>query len=233
MNENTIVLIFVLIYFSPVYYQFYLAYKESKKGNRKRFQKIRKILKWSLVCLLPIILILATLNHTNFLDYEKPIPFKRVNEISFENFRGIELFKKNLYGNERFAYVYTTLETEIQDDSLLSKALFHPSRSFVYKKNNNSVELLEHEILHFKITELFARKIKEKISNLNSPSKEEIRKIIDHLQIEENRFQKKYDYNTFHSYVFSEQKKYEKFVDSSLNSLAKYSNPKIPINEIN
>ena len=39
--------------------------------------------------------------------------------------------------------------------------------------------------------------------------------------------QKAYDYDTFHSYVFSEQKRYEKEVDSLLTSLIKYERPKI------
>ena len=50
------------------------------------------------------------------MNYEKPITFDKYDEITFENFRGLELFKKSLYGNERFAYVVTTIESEINDD---------------------------------------------------------------------------------------------------------------------
>lgn len=53
------------------------------------------------------------------------------------------------------------------------------------------------------------------------------------MKIEERAFQKEYDYNTFHSYVLSEQKKYEKEVDSLLTLLIKYKNPKIIINDKN
>lgn len=232
MNENLIVFIFILIYFSPVYYHLYLAIKESKRGNRKYLQKIKKSLKWSFLILLTVTGVIAIFSHTNYLDYEKPIPYDKVEKITFEDFRGIELFKRSLYGNERFAYVHTSIKTEFQSDSLLIQSLFHPSRSFVYKKNNNSQELLSHEIFHFKITELFVRKIKQRISDIENPSDEQIIKIIDDFRSREVNFQQRYDYDTFHSYVYGEQKRYEKLIDSSLNSLKNYIKPKIYIDEI-
>lgn len=233
MNENLFVFFFILIYFSPVYYHLYLAIKESKKGNRKYLQKIKKSLKWSFLIFLTICGFVAVISHTNYFDYEEPITFDKVDEITFENFRGIELFKKSLYGNERFAYVYTSIQTNFQADSLLIQSLFHPSRSFVYKKSNNSQELLNHEIYHFKITEVFVRKIKQKISRLENPSDKQINQIIDDLKVEEVRYQQSYDYDTFHSYVYGEQKRYEKLIDSTLLSLRKHSEPKIYTNEIN
>ena len=175
--------------------------------------------------------VIIILSDTNYLDYEAPLKYDKVNQISFENFRGIELFKKSLYGNKRFAYVKTSIEADLQPDSLKVQALFYPSSSFVYKKNTNSVELLKHEIYHFKITELFVRKIKKKISNLKNPTKKKIFSIIKEYKVNEKKFQKRYDYETFHSYVYSQQKKYEKIIDSCLNSLATYKNPKIYIDE--
>jgi hypothetical protein len=233
MNENIIVLIFVLIYFSPVYYHLYIAIKESKKGNRIHLDRVKKFLKWSFIFLTPILVFVGIISHTNYLDYEAPITFNKVDQITFENFRGIELFKKSLYGNERFAYVKTSIETDLESDSLLIQALFHPSSSFVYKKNSNSQELLSHEIFHFKITELFVRKAKKKISHIKNPTEKEISSIIEDFKAKESRFQKKYDYETFHSYVYGEQMKYEKLIDSSLNSLKEYTKPKIYIDEIN
>ena len=232
MNDYLFIFLFVLVYFSPVYYHLYVAIKESKKGNKWKLQKIKKLLKLGFIVLIGIGGFTAVLSHTNYLDYEKPISYHRVDEITFENFRGIELFKKSLYGNERFAYVTTTIETDFQADNISIESLFHPSRSFVYKKNNNSRELLKHEIFHFKITELYVRKMKQRISALENPSEEQINGIIENLRAEENTFQQNYDYDTFHSYVYGEQKRYEKSIDSSLNSLKNYTNPKVYFNEI-
>ena len=111
--------------------------------------------------------------------------------------------------------------------------MFYPSRSFVYKKNTNSKELLTHEKYHIKITELFTRKAKEEISSLKIFDKNKIKGIIRDVKTKERAFQKEYDYNTFHSYVFSEQKRYEKEVDSLLTLLTAYKKPKITIDEKN
>tara|TARA_R110001592_G_scaffold146888_2_gene371103 strand:+ start:3949 stop:4533 length:585 start_codon:yes stop_codon:yes gene_type:complete len=193
--------------------------------------KFSKPIKYSFVFLTPMLIGLAVLNHTNFLNYERPLTFDQYDQITFENFRGLEFFKKSLYGNKRFAYVVTSIESEVDYNSVTVWSLFHPSRSFVYKKNTNSKELLTHEKYHIKIAELFARKAKKSISQLSSFEKEEAVRIIKNAKQEERAFQKEYDYNTFHSYVLSEQKRYEKEIDSLLNLLAEFKKAKITLND--
>jgi hypothetical protein len=233
MNDNLIITLAVLILFSPVIHQWYLLLKERKSENKKIFKKLLKLTKYSFLILIFTSFIFGVLSHTNFLDYEKPITFDKFDKITFENFRGLEFFKKSLYGNKRFAYVVTSIDSEIDNNSVTIQSLFYPSRSFVYKKNTNIKELLTHEKYHIKITELFVRKAKEKISNLKTFNKNSIKGIIREAETNERAFQKEYDYNTFHSYVLSEQKKYEKEVDSLLTLLIKYEKPKITINENN
>lgn len=233
MNENLIILLAVLFLFSPVIYQWYLLLKERKVENRIRIKKLLRFTKYSFIILIFISITFGILNHTNFLNYEKPIPFENFDRITFENFRGLEFFKKSLYGNEKFAYVVTSIESEVNDNSVSVHSYFHPSRSFVYKKNTSSRELLKHEKYHIKITELFAREARKRISNLKNFDKNKIEEIIKEVKLKERVFQKEYDYNTFHSYVFSEQKKYEKKIDSLLTLLKEYKNPKISINDKN
>lgn len=233
MNETFAAIIIVVIYFSPVFYQLFIVIKESKKGNRIPLKKVLKFLKYSFLILLPLSIIFGTLTHTNLLNYEKPLTFDKYDEITFKNFRGLEFFKKSLYGNEHFAYVVLTIDSEIKENSVIVRAFFHPSRSYVYNSHTNSVELLTHEKYHFKITELFVRKAKQRLSKLNSNSSEKINSIINQARNEERAFQRKYDYDTFHSYVYSEQKKYQKEVDSLLILLSEFKNPKITINDKN
>lgn len=233
MNEYLIITLIFLIYFSPVFYQLYLAIKENKGGNKILLKKFKNFLKYSVVIIVPIIIGFGILSHTNYLNYEKPLTFDKYDQITFENFRGLEFFKKSLYGNERFAYVVTSIDSNIDNNSVKVQSLFYPSRSFVYKKSTNSKELLSHEKYHIKITELFARKAKEKISKLNRFDKNKIEEIIRQAEKDERKFQTEYDYNTFHSYVLSEQKRYEKKVDSLLNLLSEYKEPKIEFNDKN
>lgn len=233
MDENLIAILILLIYFSPVFYQLVIVIKESKRGNKIPLKKFKKFLKYSMMIIVPIIIGFGVLSHTNYLNYERPLTFDKYDQITFENFRGLEFFKKSLYGNESFAYVVTSIESDIDDHSVKVQSLFYPSRSFVYKKNINSKELLSHEKYHIKITELFARKAKEKISKLNRFDKNKIEAIIRQAEKDERKFQTEYDYNTFHSYVLSEQKRYEKKVDSLLNLLSAYKEPKIKFNDKN
>lgn len=233
MNDYLILTLIFLVYFSPVFYHLYLAIKENKGGNKIPLKKFKKFLKYSVAIIIPILIGFGVLSHTNYLNYEKPLTFDKYDQITFENFRGLEFFKKSLYGNERFAYVVTSIESDIDDNSVKVQSLFYPSCSFVYKKNTNNKELLTHEKYHIKITELFARKAKEKISKLNRFDENKIEGIIRQAKKEERKFQTEYDYNTFHSYVLSEQKRYEKEVDSLLNLLTEYKEPKIEFNDKN
>lgn len=231
MNDYLIITLIFLVYLSPVFYYLYRAIKENKEGNNIPLKKVKKFLKYSAMVIILTIIGFGILTHTNYLNYEKPLTFDKYDQITFENFRGLQFFKKSLYGNERFAYVVTSIESEIDDNSVTVQSFFHPSRSFVYKKNTNSKELLSHEKYHIKITELFVRKAKEKISKLNKFDEKKIEGIIRESKQEERKFQKEYDYNTFHSYILSEQKKYEKEVDSLLNLLIEYKEPKIEFND--
>ena len=64
---------------------------------------------------------------------------------------------------------------------------------------------------------------------MKQPKKDIIEEVISTIWVEERNFQAKYDYDTFHSYVFSEQKKYERTIDSLLNLLSKFEKPKIVV----
>ncbi len=191
----------------------------------------RKSIKISLLVTLLLIISFVTLAKVNFLDYESPIGYDRINNISFKNFRGLEFFQKSLYGNKSFAYIKTSIEYEFEKDSILVQSFFHPSSSYVYNQNAFSNPLLKHEMYHFKITELYTRIAKKRISELNKANKNQIENIISAIKREEQSYQIEYDNDTFHSYVLSEQKKYERNIDSLLNLYNNFRNHKVVINE--
>ena len=84
---------------------------------------------------------------------------------------------------------------------------------------------------HFKIAELFVRIAKKRISEYNKISQKEITGIISEIKMEEKFYQIQYDDDTYHSYVLSEQKKYENEIDSLLNLHENFKNHKLHINE--
>jgi len=167
MNENLVAALIILLYFSPLIYQLVIVLREFKNDNKLPLKRFISFLKYSLVIFVFISSAFAIISHTNYFDYEKPITYDKLDEITFENFRGVEFLKKSLYGNKHFAYVVVSIESKIvSDQDIVIKTLFHPSRSYVYSKHTDSKDLLRHEKYHIKITELFVRKAKQKISKL-------------------------------------------------------------------
>lgn len=189
----------------------------------------KRIFTYISAALFIVLVLFFTLIKINFLDYQAPVPYERINEVTFENFRGLEFFQKSLYGNKAFAYIFTSIDYEYNNDSLKIEAFFHPSRSYVYNKKTYSNDLLKHEMYHFKITELHARMAKMAILKIQQPTKEDIETIIDKIKEKEDVFQREYDDETFHSYVLGKQKKYEILIDSLLLLHKAYTKPNIYI----
>ncbi len=228
MNKVNIAITILSIYLLSMVYCFLIILKESVKGKAKL---LKRLFFGTLLFISPLIVGFFILSRTNYLDYEKPLTYDRYESITFDNFRGFEFFKKSLYGSKTFAYVVTSIEYEIEDNTVSVYSLFHPSKSFVYKKNIQSPDLLSHEKYHIKVTELFTRIAKKRLSTIENYTTENVDLLIEKIKKEEQKYQKAYDYDTFHSYVLSEQKRYEKEIDSLLETLHEYKLPKIQIHE--
>ena len=224
MKNNLHVVIILAILFSPILIDLIRLIYRIRLGQIPS-KKLKKYLLRIGAFGFAILTITITLNHTNYLNYESPIPYSEINRITFENFRGLEFFKKKHNGNRKFAYIVTSIEEELNDEEIYIEAFFHPSRSFVFNRNSYSDELLRHELYHFKITELFARKIRKEISLLRIFDKQLIQSIIESKKLEERQFQKLHDFDTYHSYILKEQKKYESQIDSLIYSLKEFSHP--------
>lgn len=220
-GEKITIIVFSVFYLSIFIIEF-LLYISKIKIPKLNFKKVLFI---NLILLLLGFIGILILSNTNYLDYEKPIPYSEYKRISFKNFRGLEFFKKEFNGSKYFAYVVTTIELDKKNNTI--EAYFHPSKSFVYNKKSSSTDLLMHELYHFKITEFFARKTRKEIIEKKNSSFEDKEKILNSNLVEEDDFQKKYDYETYHSYVYSKQKEFERRIDSLLLTLENYKNPKL------
>lgn len=173
--------------------------------------------------------LILSLNHINFLQYQRPIPFKNIDKITFKDFKGFEFFRKELHGTEKFAYVITSIDYEIEHNELEVVAYFHPSESYVYNSNCYNNELLRHEMYHFRITEVYARKIKHYIKEQNIQQVSAIKSVISNFKKEENNFQAAYDIETCHGVILKKQILYQKKIDALLINLKKFKNDKIKL----
>lgn len=230
MTEEQIGLLFIgILYLSTIVY----VLSQIRRQKTLKLQGVQKRLllfaKVNLALITLALISIAVLAHTNFLNYKSPMPYSKIGQITFSDFRGIELFKKTSYGSEKFAYVVTSVEMDTAGDSIELKAVFHPARSFVYNEFSYNPELLKHELYHFKVTELFTRKLKEHIDGKSGWTKEKLQAAYTDFMQKESDFQQQYDHDTFHSYVAFQQKKYEREIDSCLFLLNRYEPDKFKL----
>lgn len=168
-----------------------------------------------------VIIFLNVLFEINFLQYESPLEYKEWKTIDYDDFKALKKPGQSVERNGRFAFITTSIEIKkINDERLVVKTLFHPSRSYAYKSNIKSKSLLKHEIYHLHITELHARLIRREILNKGYQS---LDKIKARFLAQERKMQREYDYETNHSYVLKKQIEWEDRIDRKLKELERFS----------
>lgn len=100
---------------------------------------------------------------------------------------------------------------------------FYPEQSW-YKPAVADAHVLGHEQLHFNITELYARKFRQRISKLkvSNTIKTELRQLNKTINKELADMQDKYDAETNYSRNFENQSKWESYISEELKKLSKY-----------
>jgi hypothetical protein len=111
MSNEKIVFIALSVLYIPLFLLEFFYY--IKLLNRPKIS-FKITFKYIFISFSVLILGILTLSHTNYLNYEKPIPYKDYNSIDFKKFKGIELFRKELFGSKYFAYVVTSIEVEFE-----------------------------------------------------------------------------------------------------------------------
>ena len=159
----------------------------------------------------------------NYLDYAKPIEHSDYGKISLKDFKGFKRINQNLHGGNEFAYIVTEIKACDNEYPYNVKAVFHPSRSYVFNENTiGDKNLLTHEMYHFHITEYIARKLRREIIKSENEGID-IGALLQKYRDEENLIQKEYDKETYHSYFSGKQIEWQEKIDSLLNTLNKYS----------
>lgn len=105
-------------------------------------------------------------------------------------------------------------------------ALFNKRKSWL---NEQSAELLAHEQLHFDLAELYARKIRKKISELNSRNVQDVKvynNAITELLNESNRADMLYDVETLHGSLNKKQAAWAKKIREEMEILERYKKTK-------
>jgi hypothetical protein len=193
-----------------------------------RIKRLWSKLNYSILILGVTTLVTAILLNVNILSYRSPMEYSLIDTITLKDFRGFKIPNETLDGTNEFAFITTSIEWEKTDKNVEVHALFHPARSYVYNDKIVDRFLLNHELYHFRVTEIFARKCREELlQSEKAPSDDDIDKILASNKQSENEMQYRYDEESYHGYIMKEQKRWEKEIDSLLNLLDKYKNPNV------
>lgn len=162
----------------------------------------------------------------NIFNYSAPIEHARYKKISLNDFDGFKLPGQTLQGGNRFAFITTNIETQIEKDKIIVTSFFHPARSYVYVDNLQDESLLRHEIYHFHITEIWAREIRKEIVNRRTIVNDVELDFIFKQSIQKlNEMQRAYDYDSDHGYLLGKQVEWQERVDSLIKLLEPYKEP--------
>jgi hypothetical protein len=118
----------------------------------------------------------------------------------------------------------TSSRGHIEDFDFTIEAQFYPEDSW-YVKDRANHHILEHERLHFDITELHARKMRKRLQttsfskNINT----EMNVIYSDSRNALSKMQNQYDAETNHSQNLEKQLEWQAFIKQELRKLAAYS----------
>lgn len=106
------------------------------------------------------------------------------------------------------------------------ESYFLPEGSWV-KPGRKTALLLAHEQLHFDITEIFARQLRQEMENFERENsrdiKQELRKVYQEIEKERALFQQKFDRETLHGQDEVSQLRWRKLIDAALADLKPFS----------
>lgn len=140
--------------------------------------------------------------------------------------------KRSMYGREIPAYTNSAIYLYQKEDNgqlnFYVEAIFLKSKSYMAKE---SVYILKHEQIHFDITELYARKLRQqiartdftKVRNVVSEMERIYKKIANEWQREEN----KYDSETQHGINGARQNIWNENIAAQLKELEAFASPAV------
>ncbi|OEK07731.1 DUF922 domain-containing protein [Flavivirga aquatica] len=122
-----------------------------------------------------------------------------------------------------FGYSIKKSSTKVLSFTSEVYAYFYPEDSW-YKTEQVNDHILGHEQLHFDITELYARKFRQRISRLKVSNnvKKELQGIHNTINKEVSLMQDNYDDETNYSRNIEAQAKWKLYIRTELKKLSKY-----------
>ncbi len=123
-----------------------------------------------------------------------------------------------------FGFSTTKSSSRLVDYSFNVTAHFYPEKSWIVNETLSNI-VLAHERLHFDITELYARKFRQRIINFKFTNaiNNEMQSIHNAIIKELSELQNKYDAETNHSQNIEKQIAWQKLIAVELDKLSNYN----------
>jgi hypothetical protein len=229
MSPNSLYIIVSSVYILVIGYDVYNWFSDRTiVAPEIKLQRLKSKVNTAALILGSTTLVVSVLFHINILRYSSPIPFADIERITLKDFKGYRKPYQTLDGQKKFAFITTSINWEKTENGIEVQAAFHPARSYVYNDKIVDRFLLKHELYHFRITEIFARKCRQELFQIKVvPPDATISEIIAFNEASETEMQLRYDDESYHGYLMEEQKRWEKDVDSLLNLLVEYKTPTV------
>ncbi len=155
--------------------------------------------------------------------YDNKISWNSNYKLKWSDFKG----KPEAYSSE-VAMAATSIQyyTEISNNQFkyTIAPYFYPNISWS-KKNAQFDKVLAHEQLHFDITELYARKMRQAFSNKVKSAKDHklASSIFDKIMKDWDEEQERYDRETNHGINDEQQQKWILYIEQQLNTLSDFA----------
>ena len=160
-------------------------------------------------------------------DEESTITWSKDLELQWSDFKGVPKPAQNDVASTAsgisFGFSTTKSSSGLVDYSFEVIAHFYPEKSWRINDSLSAI-VLAHERLHFDITELYARKFRQRISNFTFTNEIniEMERINNAINVELGEMQKKYDAETDHSQILEKQTEWQNFIAAELKNLSNY-----------
>ncbi|MEQ9169109.1 MAG: DUF922 domain-containing protein [Fulvivirga sp.] len=159
-------------------------------------------------------------------EYDGMIFWQEGRTIDWADFKGApnpsSPFDAEANSGVRYTYTFTTQGSAAQVNFEVH-SFFNAEQSWIKSQKQTDL-LLEHEQLHFDISELHARKLKKAFGeyHFSKSPKKEIEKIFNKINKERAEMQVKYDHESDHSKNKLAQAKWKAFVKAELSTLSRF-----------
>jgi hypothetical protein len=161
-------------------------------------------------------------------DNEPVISWNPSNKITWSDFKGKPIANSDAVATTASGITFGFSITQKNNNDVVAfttevHAHFYPKQSW-YKVERADAHILDHERLHFDITELYARKFRYRISMLtiSNSIKRQLKKMHNDINSELAEMQDKYDSETDFSRNFDSQALWKAYIDAELKKYDKY-----------